>query len=322
MPSAPASTAIVVVGAGAIGGWIAARLALAGKDVALVARGESLRRIERQGVRLVEEDERHTISLPVTDEPKRLGETDILILAVKATALADAAEAAAPFIGPRTVVVPMVNGVPWWLTRDGPLRSVDPDGRIAAALPAGQIIGSVVHAAVSRMAPGEIRVRKADRLILGEAGGGTSDRVARLCRLFEGAGIRCDESADIRRAIWYKLWGNATINPLSALTRCTADRLLADPALCRLMLDAMKELAEVGAAIGCAIEESGEDRMEVTRRLGAFKPSMLQDVEEGRPIELEALVGAPIEIARRAGIETPKLDLIYAMTRMMVDRSS
>ncbi|MEO6255318.1 MAG: ketopantoate reductase C-terminal domain-containing protein, partial [Sphingomicrobium sp.] len=131
------------------------------------------------------------------------------------------------------------------------------------------------------------------------------------------AGITVEASDNVRRAIWYKLWGNATINPLSALTRSTADRLLADPALRVLMLDAMAELAEIGAAIGCPITESGRDRMKVTARLGAFKTSMLQDVEAGRPIELEALLGAPREIATRAGIATPNLDLLYAATRQL-----
>ena len=137
--------------------------------------------------------------------------------------------------------------------------------------------------------------------------------------MFEGAGIRVDRSDNVRRAIWYKLWGNATINPLSALTRATADKLLADAHLRSFMLEAMAELAEVGAAVGCPISESGEDRMAVTARLGSFKTSMLQDVEAGRPIELEALLGAPREIARRAGIATPKLDLLYAETRLMAE---
>jgi 2-dehydropantoate 2-reductase len=235
---------------------------------------------------------------------------------VKAPALPEAVHAAGRLIGTDTLIVPMLNGVPWWFTRE-PLTSVDPGGRIAAALPIDQVIGCVVHVACRRTGPGAVEVAHADKLILGEPAGGESERVAALCQLFESAGIRSEQSADVRRAIWYKLWGNATINPLSALTRATADRLLAEPVLRAFMAEAMDELAEVGAAVGCAIQESAEERMAVTARLGVFKPSMLQDVEAGRPIELEALVGAPIEIARRSGIATPSLDRIYAMTRLM-----
>jgi len=214
--------------------------------------------------------------------------------------------------------VPMLNGVPWWFTGQ-PLRSVDPDGAIADSLPTGQVIGCVVHASCFRASPNHVVVKHAERLIFGEPEGGTSARVAEARALFEDAGIRSEESDNIRRAIWYKLWGNATINPLSALTRASADRLLDDPAIRAFMAEAMDELAAIGAAIGCPISESVEDRMSVTARLGAFKSSMLQDVEAGRPIELEALLGAPIEIARRAGVPTPQLDRLYAMTRLLAE---
>jgi len=213
----------------------------------------------------------------------------------------------------------MLNGVPWWFLPGEPLRSVDPGGRIAAALPVDRTVGCVVHAACSRTAPNHVEIRHAERLILGEPEGSSSERVDRLCELFSAVGIRADASDSVRQAIWYKLWGNATINPLSALTRATADRLLADGAMRSFMLDAMAELSEIGAAIGCPISESGRDRMKVTARLGAFKTSMLQDVEAGRAIELEALLGAPREIATRLAMPTPKLDLLYAMTRQMAD---
>ena len=221
-------------------------------------------------------------------------------------------------VGPETLIVPMLNGVPWWFT-DDPLESVDPGGRIAAACRVSQVVGCVVHAACSRAAPNAYVVAHSDKLILGEPAGGTSERVAALAALFEGAHIKVEASDNVRRAIWYKLWGNATINPLSALTRSTADNLLADPQLRAWMLEAMAELAAIGAAIGCAISESGEDRMAVTTRLGAFKTSMLQDVEAGRALELEALLGAPREIAARAGIPTPQLDRLYAATRLMAE---
>ena len=240
-----------------------------------------------------------------------------MIVAVKAPALPALASELRPLIGAETNVVPMLNGAPWWFIDGEPLRSVDPDGRIAAALPLERIVGCVVHASCSRSAPNRIAVKHAEKLIIGEPGGGSSDRVARLFALLDEAGLKPDMTNNVRRAIWYKLWGNATINPLSALTRATADRILADGECRAWMLEGMAELAAIGASIGCPISESGEDRMAVTARLGAFKTSMLQDVEAGRPIELEALLGAPREIAARVGIETPALDRLYAVTRLM-----
>jgi 2-dehydropantoate 2-reductase len=300
---------ICVVGAGAVGGWIAASLARAGNPVmALTSRGPS------GEITITQAGATETVSLTQFDGP-----ADVLVIAVKAPALPAIAASLASLIGDETLVVPMLNGVPWWFVAGEPLRSVDPDGRISAPLPNDQLIGCVVHAACSRAAPDHVVVAHADKLILGEPAGDMSGRVDMLGALFEDAGISSERSADVRRAIWYKLWGNATVNPLCALTRATADRLLADPELRGVMLEAMAELAAVGSAIGCPIRERGEDRMAVTARLGAFKPSMLQDVEAGRQIELEALVGAPREIARRHGIATPALNRIYAMTHLMAE---
>ena len=307
---------IGIIGAGAIGGWIAARLALAGEPVALLARGATAVAL-KDGLELVEHGVSMVVRPRIATTPEELGEQDLLVIAVKAPALASAAAAAAPMIGPDTIILPMLNGVPWWFPEGEPLRSVDPEGTIAAALPEAQVVGCVVHASCRRDGPERIVVAHADKVILGDPAGGAGERVHRLCALFEGAGIRPDATNNVRRAIWYKLWGNATINPLSALTLATADRLLAE---CKpLILAGMAELAAVGTAIGCPIEESGEDRMAVTARLGAFKTSMLQDVEAGRPIELEALLGAPIELARRIGIAVPTLDALYAMTRLMAE---
>jgi 2-dehydropantoate 2-reductase len=220
-------------------------------------------------------------------------------------------------MGPETIIVPMLNGVPWWFVEGMPLASVDPDASIAAALPFEQIIGCVVHASCSRPDRDRIVVKHADKLIIGEPDGQSSERLGRLQALFERAGLKPDPTAKIRRAIWYKLWGNATINPLSALTRATCDRILAEPECRAWMLAGMAELAAIGGAIGCPIGESGEERMAVTARLGAFKTSMLQDVEAGRQIELEALLGPPREIARKVGIATPALDRLYGVTRLM-----
>jgi 2-dehydropantoate 2-reductase len=224
-----------------------------------------------------------------------------------------------PMTGPETLIVPMLNGVPWWFLDGEPLASVDPGGRIAASIPAEQLIGCVVHAACRRTAPAAVEVAHADKLILGEPWGGTSERIPVLADLFEQAGIRTEVSDNVRRAIWYKLWGNMTMNPLSALTGATADKLLANDGLKPFILACMAEAAAVGAAIDCPIRESGEDRMAVTARLGAFKTSMLQDVEAGRTIELEPLVGAPREIGRRMNVPTPNIDTLYSITRLMAE---
>ena len=309
---------ICVVGAGAIGGWIAARLALAGNDVSVVARGQTLAAIETQALWLTDGGDTRCVAVAAASDPSALGVHDVVVIAVKAPALPGIAASLEPLVGPETQIVPVLNGVPWWFT-DDPLWSVDPHVTIADALPVEQVAGCVVHASCFRTAPNRVTVKHADKLILGEPDGGSSERIERLCTLFANAGIRCEQSENVRRAIWYKLWGNATINPMSALTRSTADKLLHDETIRAFMAAAMDELAAIGAAIGCPIEESADDRMAVTARLGAFKSSMLQDVEAGRPIELEALVGAPREIARRKDMPTPQLDRIYAMTRLMAE---
>jgi len=301
---------ICVVGAGAIGGWVAAKLALAGETVtALTSRGP-LEQID-----LVENGSCGSAELARFDGP-----ADLLVIAVKATALAAAAESAKHFVGPNTVILPMLNGVPWWFVDGMQLKSVDPVGTIAASFPLDQIVGCVVHASCYR-SDGKVVVKHADKLIIGEPNRGeTSERVAEVFGLLDRAGLKPEITGNVRRAIWYKLWGNATINPLSALTRASCDKILANAECRAWMLEGMAELAAIGATIGCPITESGEDRMAVTARLGAFKTSMLQDVEAGRPMELEALLGAPREIAVAKGVETPALDRLYGVTKLMAER--
>jgi len=289
--------------------------------VSVLARGDTLGLVRAEGLRLDDQGEEFVAPVEAVDDCRALGEQDVVIIAVKAPALPGLASELRPLIGPQTVVVPMLNGVPWWFVDGEPLKSVDPDGSIAAAIPFKQVIGCVVHASCSRSAPNRIKVNHADKLIIGEPDGGEpGERPARLFAMLDGAGLKPDLTGNVRRAIWYKLWGNATINPLSALTRATCDLILADPECRAWMLEGMAELAAIGAAIGCPISESGEDRMAVTARLGAFKTSMLQDVEAGRPIELEALLGAPREIASRVAIDTPSLDRLYGVTKLMAER--
>lgn len=300
---------IAIVGAGAIGGWVAARLAIAGGDevMALTSRGPL------ETIRLASGGQTEQARLSRFEGP-----ADVVVVAVKATALTTAVAAIQSHLGPASALVPMLNGVPWWFT-DQPLEAVDPGGAVAAALDGARLFGSVVHAAARREADGTIQVFHADKIILGDPAGDKAEALGALARTFTQAGLPAVVSADVRRDLWYKLWGNATMNPLSALTGATADRIIAAPDLKPVILAAMEELAAIGAVIGCPIRESGEARMAVTAKLGAFKTSMLQDVEAGRPIELEALLAAPREIGRQVGVPTPTLDQLYATTRLMAE---
>ena len=310
------SRSIGVIGAGAIGGWVATRLALAGHKVSVLTRGATATALSG-GITLVEHSKEITAHPRIVTDSSSIDPQDFVIVAVKAPAMAEAAEAVRPLIGPDTVIVPVMNGVPWWFIDGEPLASVDPDGRIAAALPLRQVLGCVVHAACRRTSPARIEVAMLDRLLVGEPGGGLSDRAAAFAVLLADAGLAGEATADVRRALWYKLWGNMTANPISALTLATADRILANAGTRAFMLACMAEAAEIGAAIGCPISESGEDRLAVTATLGAFKTSMLQDVEAGRAIELDALLAAPLEIAAWMGVAAPNLSALHGLARLM-----
>jgi 2-dehydropantoate 2-reductase len=197
-----------------------------------------------------------------------------------------------------------------------PIESVDPGGAVSRALPVSHVLGCVVHASAARVAPGVVRVHQGRRLIVGEPRGGTSERAAGIASMLEHAGFEVERSTDVRRDIWYKLGGNLTMTPVSALTGATADRIRADPELSAFCAAAMREAAAIGARIGCPIHETPEDRQRITARLGAFKTSMLQDVEAGRAIELDAIVTAVAEIGRRVGVPTPNIDAILGLTRL------
>jgi 2-dehydropantoate 2-reductase len=227
------------------------------------------------------------------------------------------------------MVLTAMNGVPWWFflsaaggACDGMrLTSVDPDGRIAAAIPERHVIGCVVHATCSMVEPGLVRHGFGDELIIGEpawveASGATSARVAALAELLRSAGFKATVSARIQADIWYKLWGNMTMNPISALTGATCDRILDDPLLNRYTLSIMAEAAAIGERIGCPISQNGEDRNAVTRKLGAFKTSMLQDAEAGRPLEIDALLTAVTEIGGKVGVPTPSIDALLGLLRV------
>ena len=319
---------ISILGAGAVGALIAARLARAGHHVSVLARGATLAAIQADGLRVIEHDEAGverswTVRVDAAAEAAALGQHDLIVLAVKAPALRAAVAGMAPLMRADTIVLPAMNGVPWWFSdaNDGPLRgvrlsAVDPDGALAAALPIERVIGAVVHWASSCPQPGTVRLNFGNRLLLGEPRGGHSERLETVASMLRHAGFDAVASNDVRRDVWYKLWGNMTLNPLSAVTGATADRMLSDPLLVRFCADCMREAAEVGKRIGCPVEHSPEERLDVARNLGAFKTSMLQDVEAGRAVELDALVTAVHDIAQHVGVPTPSIDALLGIARV------
>ncbi len=314
---------VCIVGAGAIGGFIGARLAAAaGVQVSAVARGATLQSLQRHGWRLNTAAGLVQAPTHATADAADLGPQDLVVIAVKGPALTQAAQGLAPLFGPDTMVMPAMNGVPWWFCQDvpgmgrEPLQSVDPGGRIASAIAFERVLGCVVHASTATSEPGLVQHRMGQGLIVGEPRGGRSRRAQAVVDLLARAGFDATHSDDVRYDIWYKLWGNMTMNPVSAITGATIDRIHADPQVREFCSAAMREAAALGARIGCGIEQSAEDRHAVTARLGAFKTSMLQDVEAGRPIELDAIVSAVREIGARLGQPTPNIDILLGLTRL------
>lgn len=319
---------IAIYGAGAIGGWLGAHLAARGADVGVVARGATLEALRQNGLRLREKDadgvERETAhAVHASAEPAELGVQDLVIIAVKAPGMADVASRIAPLIGPQTVVLTAMNGVPWWFLqgfggeiKGQALQSVDPGGVIARAIAPQHIIGGVVHASCAVDAPGVIRHHFGNGLIIGEPAGGESPRVLALAALLKNAGMGVKVSPHIQKDVWYKLWGNMTVNPISAITGATTDRIMDDDLVRAFISAVMLEAREIGARIGIPIAEQPEDRHQVTRRLGVFAPSMLQDVWAGKPVEIDALVAAARELGVLTKVPTPFTDALLGLTRL------
>lgn len=313
---------ICIAGAGAIGGWLGARLALAGRDeICALARGATLTALRERGWRLQSDGAWHQAPARASDQATELGVQDLVVIAVKGPSLTALAPQLAPLIGPHTLLVPAMNGVPFWFCHgvpgfEEPLASLDPGGAIERALPMAQVLGCVVHVAAQVAEPGCVEHRMGQRLILGEPAGGRSDRLDAACRSLGVPGVTAEASHDVRRDIWFKLWGNLTMNPVSALTGAATDALLADPLVVALCNAAMREARTIGERIGCRIDQEPGERHAVTRRLGAFKTSMLQDAEAGRPLELDAIVTAAHEIGARMGIEMPAIGAILGLTRL------
>jgi 2-dehydropantoate 2-reductase len=314
---------VCVVGAGAIGTFLGIHLARAGCEVSALARGATAAALRAHGFRFQQAGATLTAPVRVAESASGLDRPDLVVVAVKAPALAAVAGSIAALLDPETTVLPAMNGVPWWFFHGlgGPhegaaVRAVDPEGRIAAAIPVRHVVGCVVHATCSVVEPGLVRHGFGRGLIIGEPAGGASARVTALADRLTAAGFETTVSKRIQADVWYKLWGNMTMNPMSALTGATCDRLLDDPLLDRFTLTIMAEAATIGAKIGCPIGQSGEERNAVTRKLGAFKTSMLQDVEAGRRLEIDALLTAVSEIGERVGVPTPGTDALLGLTRV------
>lgn len=315
---------VCIVGAGAIGGWLGAGLARAGCSVSFLARNETLKALQTQGLKLqssTQPEQTHT--LRASNSAAELGVQDLVIIAVKAPALREVAQQIAPLLGKDTVVLTAMNGVPWWFLQgfggslaNQSLNSVDATGDIAAAIPAAHIIGGVVHASCFVASPGVIRHAFGNKIIVGEPSGQTTSRVTALAVLLEKAGFEAPIAGQIQRDIWFKLWGNMTMNPVSAITGATSAQVLDDDLVRGFCSLVMLEAKEIGSRLGIPIDQQPEDRHAVTRKLGSFKTSMLQDVEAGKAVELDALVGAVKELGELTKVYTPYTDALLGLARL------
>jgi 2-dehydropantoate 2-reductase len=317
---------ITVVGAGAIGGYLGARLALAGEDVTFIARNRNLAAINARGFRLVLEDgsEQHAGNVRAVQDTAEAGPQDAVLLTVKAHQVKDLLPAMRALFGPDTMVVTMINGVPWWYFHKlaGPyegrrLESVDPGGVIGAAIEPGRVVGGIVYPAAQLLEPGVVRVIEGNRFSLGEPDGSRSPRVEALAQAMMRAGLKAPVARDIRSELWVKLWGNLSFNPISALTHATLAAICRDPQARALAAAMMGEAQTVAEKLGVRFKVTLEQRIAGAEAVGAHKTSMLQDVEAGRALELEALLGSVVELARITATPTPTLDAIYAATGLL-----
>ena len=317
---------IAIIGAGAVGGYAGAKLALAGEEVTFIARGKNLAALRQDGMKLVLADGTEQVARDVraTDDYVAAGPQDVVILAMKAHQVDAVARDVPHLLGPDTAVVTMQNGIPFWYfanhggalagTR---LASVDPTGEASAHIPAERVIGCVVYPASELIAPGVVRHIEGDRIPLGELDGTTSARVTRVADAFGRAGFKSPVLADIRAEIWLKLWGNLTFNPLSALSRATLVDICRFPPTRQLAAAMMTEAQAVANKLGVTFRVSIDKRIAGAEAVGKHKTSMLQDVEAGRDPELDALVGSVIELGRLTGTPTPHIDGVYALTRLL-----
>jgi 2-dehydropantoate 2-reductase len=317
---------ICVVGCGAVGGLVAVRLAARGHEVSVVERGAGLAAIRARGLKLVETDGTVQEVRPAlaTDRSAECGPQDLVVLAVKAHQLAAVAPSLPPLLGDETPIVTIQNGIPWWYfhRHGGPhegrrLQALDPDGTLERWIPADRVLGCVVYPAVNLDAPAVVRVISGRRLAIGEPDGSESARVARLGELLNGAGFESRVLTDLRSEIWLKAWGNLAFNPISALTRATLVEICRTPETRALAAAMMEEARLVAESLGVTFQHTIDARIAGAERVGAHKTSMLQDLEAGRRLELDAVIGSVIELARLVGVRVPTIEAVYACAKLL-----
>ncbi|MFO1312981.1 MAG: 2-dehydropantoate 2-reductase [Burkholderiales bacterium] len=317
---------IAIIGAGAIGGYVGVKLALAGNDVTFMVRGANLEAIRANGMKLVMNDgtEHVARNVKATNDYAAAGPQDLVILAMKAHQVEAVCEDVSKLFGPDTVVVTMQNGIPYWyFHKHGgelagtPILTVDPSGAIGRAIPAERVLGCVVYPASELIAPGVVKHIEGDRFPLGELDGSTSERVTRVSAAFEQAGFKAPVLADIRSEIWLKLWGNLTFNPISALSRATLVDICQYGPTRRLATAMMTEAQAVAHKLGITFRVPIEKRIAGAERVGRHKTSMLQDIEAQRAPEIEALVGSVVELGRLTNTPTPNIEAVYALTTLL-----
>ncbi|MGM9491180.1 2-dehydropantoate 2-reductase [Ideonella sp. YS5] len=317
---------IAIIGAGAIGGLVGAKLALAGEDVTFIVRGRNLSAIRDRGIRLVTADghEHTALHVQATDDYAAAGPQDVVVLAMKAHQLEPVIASLPHLLGPDTIIVPMQNGIPYWYfqKQHGPYEgahvdSVDPQGRIAAAIDPARVLGCVVYPASELMAPGVVRHIEGDRFPLGELDGSVSERAQSVSACFANAGFKAPVLEDIRAEVWLKLWGNLTFNPVSSLTHATLVDICQFPLTRELAANMMREAQAVAHKLGISFRVPLEKRIAGAEKVGKHKTSMLQDVEAGRELEIDALLGSVVELARLTDTPTPHMDSVYALVKLL-----
>ena len=318
---------IAIVGAGAIGGYIGARLAKAGADTVLFARGPHLQAMQQRGLRVVSPDGDFEVKANATGDLGAIGQPDAIILGVKAHSLTSLAPRLPPLFGPDTVVVSTQNGVPWWYFQNYPgelnglhLERVDPGGVVANAIEPERIVGSLAYFSTDIAEPGVIHHTEGNRLSLGEPNGTRSDRTKALAKALIESGLRCPITTRFRHEIWVKLLGNVAFNPISALTGGTLEELVRNAATAQVIREIMAETEAVAAKLGIELPISIDQRMAGAEKVGAHKTSMLQDLEAGRPLELEAIVGAVVELGDRLRVPMPATRTVYACAKMLDEK--
>jgi 2-dehydropantoate 2-reductase len=317
---------VCIVGAGAIGGYLAVKLALAGASVTAIVRGANLAAVKANGLKLIEGEIEHVSALAATDKLAQVGPQEIVILAMKAHQVAAIADQLGHLLGPETTIVTMQNGIPWWYFQkhggefDGRrIESVDPGGLIAAHIPVERIIGCVVYPACEMVEPGVIRHIEGNRFPLGELDGTQTPRVLAIAELFKNAGLKSPVINNIRAEIWLKLWGNLTFNPISALTQATLVDICQFPPTRALAAAMMSEAQAIANRLGVEFRVSLERRIAGAEAVGKHKTSMLQDVESGRALEVDALVGSVVELGRLTQTPTPHIDAVSACTSLLAN---